>query len=54
MKYADVFCIDKADLRRPALAEEMRIDTKGNLPVKQRGYKLGKKEREVMEKEVNG
>ena len=32
----------------------MVIDTKDNKPIKQRGYKLGQKEREVMEKEVEG
>ena len=34
LEYADVFCIDKRDLRRPAKAEAMKLDTKGHPPIK--------------------
>ena len=32
----------------------MKLDTKGAEPIRQRGYKLGPKEKEVMEKELEG
>ena len=41
LEFADVFCIDKRDLKRPAKAEAMRLDTKNHPPIKQRAYKLG-------------
>jgi hypothetical protein len=54
LEFADVFCVDKRDLKRAARAEQMVLDTKGSPPIRQRPYKLGPKETEVMEKEVAG
>ena len=54
LEFADVFCVDKRDLKRAAHAEQMVLDTKGSPPIRQRPYKLGPKETEVMEKEVAG
>jgi putative protein kinase ArgK-like GTPase of G3E family len=54
LEFADVFCVDKRDLKRAAKAEAMKLDTKGHQPIKQRPYKLGPKETEIMEKEVAG
>ena len=54
LEYADVFCINKGDLKTPALAEPMHLDTGDAKPIKQRAYKLGRTEQGIMDKEVAG
>ena len=40
LEVSDIFCIDKEDLRQPADAEAMHIETGECKPIKQRPYKL--------------
>lgn len=49
---ADVFCVRKEDLKTPAAAAAMDIDTSNHPPIKRKPYKVPAKERGVLAEAV--
>ena len=51
---ADVFATELTDLVHPADTEEFTIDTRNSPPIKQRPFKMGRKEVEFLNKTILG
>ena len=51
---ADVFATELTDLVHPADTEEFTIDTRDSPPIKQRPFKMGRKEVEFLNKTILG